>query len=58
VKNGFVYLLAIVLITTGPLTVFAAKDAGFAVKYDGGSIADLKSGTDMRINPAGTTITL
>src|SRR6267154_2310743 len=36
----------------------AAKEAGFAVKYDGGSIADLKAGTDIRINPAGTTITL
>ena len=36
----------------------AAKDVGFAVKYDGGSITDLKAGTDIRINPAGTTITL
>jgi len=35
-----------------------AKDAGFAVKYDGGSIADLKAGTDIRINPSGTTIIL
>jgi hypothetical protein len=37
---------------------FAASKEGFAVKYDGGSIADLKSGTDIKINPAGTTITL
>jgi hypothetical protein len=36
----------------------AAKDVGFAVKYDGGTITDLKSGTDIRINPAGTTITI
>jgi len=35
----------------------AAKD-GFGVKYDGGSIANLKAGTDIRINPAGTAITL
>jgi hypothetical protein len=37
---------------------FAASKEGFAVKYDGGSIADLKSGTDIKINPAGTTIRL
>jgi hypothetical protein len=37
---------------------FAAEKEGFAVKYDGGTIADLKTGTDIRINPAGTTITI
>ncbi len=37
---------------------FAAEKQGFAVKYDGGSIADLKTGTDIRINPSGTTITI
>jgi hypothetical protein len=36
----------------------AASEAGFNVKYDGGSIANLKAGTDLRINPAGTTVTL
>ena len=36
----------------------AASEAGFKVKYDGGSIANLKTGTDLRINPAGTTVTL
>jgi hypothetical protein len=33
---------------------FAASKDGFAVKYDGGTIANLKTGTDLRINPAGT----
>jgi hypothetical protein len=37
---------------------FAADKEGFAVKYDGGTIANLKTGTDFRINPSGTTITL
>jgi hypothetical protein len=40
------------------VSTLAAKDVGFAVKYDGGTITDLKTGTDIRINPAGTTITL
>lgn len=57
-RNALVYLLAIVLIASSPLALFAAKDSGFAVKYDGGSIANLKAGADMRINPSGTTITL
>ncbi|MGD0908533.1 MAG: hypothetical protein ABSA96_13200 [Candidatus Acidiferrales bacterium] len=48
------FLLCFLLAASG----LAAKDVGFAVKYDGGSIADLKAGMDMRINPAGTTITL
>ena len=50
--------VAIALCLLLSVSGLAAKDAGFAVKYDGGSIADLKSGTDLRINPAGTTITL
>jgi hypothetical protein len=28
------------------------------VKYDGGSVADLKTGTDLRINPSGTSISI
>jgi hypothetical protein len=40
------------------LSSFAAEKEGFAVKYDGGTIASLKTGTDFRINPSGTTITL
>ena len=35
----------------------AAKD-GFGVKYDGGSIANLKTGTNIRIIPSGTTIAI
>jgi len=31
---------------------------GFGVNMNGGSIANLKAGTDIRINPAGTAITL
>jgi hypothetical protein len=37
---------------------FGAEKDGFAVKYDGGTINNLKTGSDIRINPAGTTITL
>lgn len=51
-------LIAVVLCLLLGVSSLPAKDAGFAVKYDGGSIADLKAGTDLRINPAGTTITL
>ena len=51
-------LIAVVLCLLLVVSSLPAKDAGFAVKYDGGSIADLKAGTDLRINPAGTTITL
>jgi hypothetical protein len=54
-KIKFVAALLCLLLSVSSL---AAKDVGFAVKYDGGSITDLKSGTDLRINPAGTTITL
>ena len=40
------------------VTSFAAEKQGFAVKYDGGSVADLKTGMDIRINPSGNTITI
>lgn len=50
-------VMAIVLCFLLSVSGIAAKD-GFAVKYDGGTIANLKSGADIRINPAGTTITL
>jgi hypothetical protein len=39
-------------------SIAASKEAGFAVKYDGGSIGDLKTGEDIRLNPSGTTITI
>jgi hypothetical protein len=54
-KLKFVATMLSFLISVSGL---AAKDVGFAVKYDGGTITDLKSGTDIRINPAGTTITI
>ena len=50
-------LVAVVLCLLLSVSSVAAKD-GFGVKYDGGSIANLKTGTDIRINPAGTAITL
>jgi hypothetical protein len=54
-KLKFVATMLCFLISVSGLP---AKDVGFAVKYDGGTITDLKSGTDIRINPAGTTITI
>ena len=51
-------LVAAMLCTLLSIASFAADKPGFAVKYDGGSIADLKVGTDIRINPSGTTITI
>jgi hypothetical protein len=51
-------LIALVLCLSLSVASFAAEKEGFAVKYDGGSIANLKTGTDFRINPTGTVITL
>ncbi len=51
-------LVAAMLCTFLSIASFASDKSGFAVKYDGGSIADLKTGTDIRINPSGTTITI
>jgi len=41
-------LLAFILCFVFPLTVFAA-DGGYKVNYDGGSIADTKAGTSMKL---------
>ena len=41
-------LLAVVLCIAMPLTVFAA-DNGYKVTYDGGSVADVKAGTGMKL---------
>jgi hypothetical protein len=54
-KTKFVAAILCLLLSTAS---FAAEKEGFAVKYDGGTIANLKTGTDFRINPSGTTITL
>lgn len=51
-------LVAVVLCLSLSVASLAAEKQGFAVKYDGGSIANLKTGTDFRINPTGTVITL
>ncbi len=50
-------IIAALLCLSLGVSTLAAKD-GFGVKYDGGTIANLKSGTDVRIIPAGKTITL
>lgn len=41
-------LIAVFLCITVPSTIFAA-DNGYKVAYDGGSIADLRSGTDVKL---------
>jgi hypothetical protein len=41
-------ILAIVLCAAVPMAVFAG-DGGYKVAYDGGSIRDLKSGTDVKL---------
>src|SRR6202051_2407053 len=51
-------LVAAMLCLLLSITSFAAEREGFAVKYDGGTVASLKTGTDFRINPSGTTIIL
>ena len=50
-------IAALLCLSLGVSTLELPKD-GFGVKYDGGTIANLKSGTDVRIIPAGKTITL
>lgn len=51
-------LVAAMLCSLLSIASFAADKSGFAVKYDGGTIADLKTGTEIRINPSGTTVTI
>ena len=41
-------LLAFLLCCTIPLTVFAAENS-YKVKYDGGSVSDLKTGEDVKL---------
>jgi len=41
-------LLAIILCFAMPIAIFAA-DNGYKVKYDGGSVPDIKTGTDLRL---------
>ena len=53
-----VKLLAAGMCLVLSVSSLGAKDAGFGVKYDGGTIAGLKTGTDVRINPSGKVITL
>ena len=41
--------IAITLCILIPMTVFAADDTGYKVKYDGGSIPGVKSGNDVKL---------
>jgi hypothetical protein len=41
-------LLAVLLCAVIPISLFAA-DTGYKVKYDGGSLANAKSGSDMKL---------
>ena len=43
-------LVAALLCLVLSVASFAAEKDGFAVKYDGGTVANLKTGTDFRIN--------
>ena len=42
-------LLAVLLCVSVPFVLFAAKDNSYKVMYDGGSLADLKAGTGMKL---------
>ena len=53
-KIKFVAAMLCLLLSTAS---FAAEE-GFAVKYDGGTVPNLKTGTDFRVNPSGTTVTI
>ena len=48
-------LICLMLCLVFPLAVFA-KDNGYKVVYDGGSVADAKAGTDMKLYIDGTNI--
>ena len=49
-------LVAVLLCFVIPLSLFA-KDAGYKVVYDGGSLPDLKAGTDLHLVINGDHIT-
>ena len=55
-KTQFVAILLCFMLSASSLA--AKGKEGFAVKYDGGSVANLKAGEELRITPSGTTITL
>jgi len=50
-------MLAIALCIINPVVGFAA-DSGYKVKYDGGSVPNIKAGNDLRLNFDSTQITL
>lgn len=50
-------LLAVVLSLLFPLAMLSAE-SGYAVKYDGGSVGDIKTGSDLRLQISGNEIHL
>lgn len=42
-------ILAIMLCILVPITIVAAADNSYKVKYDGGSVPDVKTGTDLKL---------
>jgi hypothetical protein len=50
-------IVAVALCLLFPLSILAAE-SGYAVKYDGGSLGDIKTGTEMRLVLAGNEIQL
>src|SRR5579859_2453353 len=50
-KTAFVAILCLSLALTA-----VAGDAGYLVKYDGGSVPELKAGSDVRLHIAGDQI--
>jgi hypothetical protein len=50
--------IGVVLCVLLSVSCLAAANEGFGVKYDGGTITNLKTGTDVRISPMGNMITI
>lgn len=51
-------LVASVMCLVFSTSSLVAGNVGFGVKYDGGTVAGLETGTDITINPSGKVITL
>ena len=51
-------VLAVILCAVLPGTMFAANDNSYKVAYDGGSIPDLKAGSEMKLTFDSTQILL
>ena len=51
-------ILAVTLCILVPMAVFASTDTGYKVAYDGGSVQDVKAGTDLKLYIDATEIRL